>query len=111
MSAYTQGKEEASKFLRIPKSECPDVWIRLPRHKWPNSWSNTEDPVVPLERNLYTAPLVARIFLTTGSLSSCSRLFEIVSQHARTSLSFSYTFHNAHALVQVGEYRVAGCHL
>ena len=26
---------------------------RLPRHKWPKSWSSMEDPVVPLERNLY----------------------------------------------------------
>ena len=22
---------------KIPKSECPDIWIRLPRHKWPKS--------------------------------------------------------------------------
>ena len=36
-----------------PKSECPDIWIRLPRHKWPKSWSSMEDPFVPLERNLY----------------------------------------------------------
>ena len=42
--------------LRIPKSECPVVWIRLPRQKWPKSWSNVEDPVVPLERNLYGHP-------------------------------------------------------
>ena len=35
------------------KSECPDIWIRLPKHKWPKSWSSTEDPVIPLERNLY----------------------------------------------------------
>ena len=39
--------------LKIPKSECPDIWIRLPRHKWPKSWSSMEDPVVPLERNLH----------------------------------------------------------
>ena len=26
--------------LKIPKSECPDMWIRLPRHKWPKSWSS-----------------------------------------------------------------------
>ena len=39
------------------KSECPDIWIRLPRHKWPVSWSSIEDPVVPLERNLYGHPL------------------------------------------------------
>ena len=31
--------------------------IRLPRHKWPKSWSSMEDPVVPLERNLYGHPL------------------------------------------------------
>ena len=24
----------------MPKSECPDIWIRLPRHKWPKSWSS-----------------------------------------------------------------------
>ena len=54
VSAYTQVKmEDAHKFLKIPKSECPDIWIRLPRHKWPKSWSSMEDPVVPLERNLY----------------------------------------------------------
>ena len=35
------------------KAECPDIWIRLPKHKWPKSWSSMEDPVVPLERNLY----------------------------------------------------------
>ena len=37
-------------------SECPDVWIRLPRHKWPKSWSGIEDQVVPLERKLYGQP-------------------------------------------------------
>ena len=54
VSAYTQVKmEDAQTLLKLPKSECPDIWIRLPRHNWPKSWSNTEDPVVPLERNLY----------------------------------------------------------
>ena len=54
VSAYTQVKmEDAHKLLKIPKSECPDTWIRSPRHKWPTSWSSMEDPVVPLERNLY----------------------------------------------------------
>ena len=54
VSACTQVKmEDAHKLLKIPKSECPDIWIRLPRHKWPKSWSSMEDPVVPLERNLY----------------------------------------------------------
>ena len=43
---YTQVKmEDDAKFLKILKSECPDIWIRLPRHKWPKSWSSMEDPV------------------------------------------------------------------
>ena len=54
VSASTQVKmEDAPKLFKIPKSEFPDIWIRLPRHKWPKSWSSMEDPVVPLERNLY----------------------------------------------------------
>ena len=37
VSAYTQVKmEDAPRLLRIPKSECLDVWIRLPRHNWQN---------------------------------------------------------------------------
>ena len=48
--------EDAHKLLKLSKSECRDIWIRLPRHKWPKSWSNIEDPVVPLERNLYGQP-------------------------------------------------------
>ena len=44
VSAKTQMKmEDASKLLKIHKSECPDIWIRLPRHKWPKSWSSMED--------------------------------------------------------------------
>ena len=58
-SASTQVKmEDASKKLKKnPKSECPDIWNRLPRHKWPKSWSSIEDPVVLLEWNLYGHPL------------------------------------------------------
>ena len=51
----------------MPKSECPDIWIRLPRHKWPMSWSSIEDPVVLLERNLYGHPLAGLL---------CERQFE-----------------------------------
>ena len=58
VSVFTQVKmEDTHKLLKIPKSECPDIWIRLPRHRWPKSWSSMEDPVVPLERNLYGHPL------------------------------------------------------
>ena len=58
VSAYTQVKmKDAHKLLKIPNSECPDIWIRLPRHKWPKSWSSVEDLVVLLERKLYGHPL------------------------------------------------------
>ena len=39
------------------KSECPDIWVRLPKHKWPTSWSSMEEPGVLIERNLYGHPL------------------------------------------------------
>ena len=55
VSAWTQVKlEDAPRILSIPKSERPDIRIRLPRHKWTKSWSNIEDPVVPFERNLWS---------------------------------------------------------
>ena len=39
VSAYTQVKmEDAPKFLKIPKQECPDMCIRLPRHKHGPVW-------------------------------------------------------------------------
>ena len=63
VSAKTQVKmENAHTLLKNPKSECPDIWIRLPRHKCPKSWSNMEDPVVPLERNLYGHPLAGLLW-------------------------------------------------
>ena len=58
VSAATQVKmKDALELLKLPKSECPDIWVRLPRYKWPNSWSNMEDPVVPFERNFCGHPL------------------------------------------------------
>ena len=38
------------------------MWLRLPRHNWPTSWSSMEDPVVPLERNLYGHPLAGLLW-------------------------------------------------
>ena len=49
--------EEAHKLSKDSKSECPAIWIRPPRHKWPESRSSMEDPVVSLERNLNGRPL------------------------------------------------------
>ena len=73
VSAYTQVKmEDAQKLLKIPKSECPDIWIRLPRHKWPKSWSSMEDPVVPLEQNLNGHPLAGLLWERQFEKINCS---------------------------------------
>ena len=37
---YPGNMKDAPKLLEIPKLECPDIWIRLLRHKWPKSWSS-----------------------------------------------------------------------
>ena len=54
--------EDDPKLPKLPKSECPDIWTRQPRHKWPKSSSSMEDPVVPLERNLYGHPLAGLLW-------------------------------------------------
>ena len=70
VSTYTQVRmEDAPNLLNIAKSECSDVWIRLPRNKWTKSWSSMEDPVVPLDQNLYGHRLAALL---------CERQFEKV---------------------------------
>ena len=46
---YTRrNRKMTTKMLTIPDLEYPEVWTRLP----------IQDPVVPLERNLYGRPLV-----------------------------------------------------
>ena len=45
VSAYTQVKmEDAHKIIKNSQIECPDIWIRLPRHKWPQSWVQYRRP-------------------------------------------------------------------
>ena len=45
--------QNCSKF----QSQNVHIWIPLPRHIWPKSLSDIEDPVVVLERNLYDTRL------------------------------------------------------
>ena len=60
VSAYTQVKmNDAPRLLELPKTECPTVWIRLPRNRLPKNWDNIDDPMVPLERNLHGHGLAA----------------------------------------------------
>ena len=63
VSAYTQvNLEDAPRLLNIPQSECPVMWIRLPRHRRPKSWASIEDHVVPLERHLHGHPLAGLLW-------------------------------------------------
>ena len=92
ISLHPIKKEDATSLLKIPKSECPDIWIRPPKHKWPKSWSSMEDPVVPLERNLYGHPS-ARL--------SWERKFEIVLlEHG----CVKFQFVNANSLPEKKDY-------
>ena len=76
--------EDAHKLLKIPKSECPDIWIRLPRHKWPKSLSNMEDPVVHLARNLYGRTIMGKAIWEHSFNNMVGRRFPIKNV-------FSYT--------------------
>ena len=40
----------------FPKSECPDIWTRLPGLEWPASWSNIEQPVCASWANSERSP-------------------------------------------------------
>ena len=60
--------EVAPSLLEIPKSECPDIGIRPPKHKWPKSWSSVADAIVPLGRNLYGHPLARLLWVRESSI-------------------------------------------
>ena len=50
-----QAADAVSAYTRVKMEDA-----RPPRHNWRKSWSRKEDPVVPLERNLY-GHLLARL--------------------------------------------------
>ena len=68
VSAYTQAKlEEMYRLLKLPKSKCPVIWIKIPRDRWPQWWHTKgfKDPVVPLMVNLYGHPLAGLLWEST----------------------------------------------
>ena len=63
ISTYTQVKmTEAPRLLRMPKEECPEIWIRIPPRQRPHGWNKIEDPAVLLERNLCGHPLAGLLW-------------------------------------------------
>ena len=63
VKAYTQVPLiNAPALLGLPENECPETWISLPPSRQPDSWKNIQDPVCPLERNLYGHPLAGLLW-------------------------------------------------
>ena len=62
-SAYTQvPMAQLQELLQLPSEECPEIWVSLPRDRWPKHWHNISEPVVPLVRNLYGHPLAGLLW-------------------------------------------------
>ena len=53
---------DAPSLFKIPKSEKPDIWIRIPKHKLRKSWPSMEDTVVLLVQNPYGHPLAGLLW-------------------------------------------------
>ena len=61
VGAYTQVRlSDASKILG--PGVVTETWITLPPHRRPKSWANIENPVCPLELNLYGHPLAGLLW-------------------------------------------------
>ena len=61
VGAYTQVRlSDAAKLLG--PGVVTDTWITLPPHRRPKSWDNIENPVCPLELNLYGHPLAGLLW-------------------------------------------------
>ena len=92
VSAYTQVKMWDPPFLlKLPMSEFPDTWIRLPRHQWPKSWHNIEEPVQGISTDTplqvcYGRDSSKKFFLCPFTCVSTSRLFRIDPQQFRVLL-------------------------
>ena len=63
VKAYTQVPlQEAHRLLGLPKEQRPETWISLPKSRRPAQWEAVEDPVSPLERNLYGHPVAGLLW-------------------------------------------------
>ena len=57
ISAYTQvTMTEAPRLLRMPKEECPEMWIRIPPRQIPTGGDNIEDPSGTCWKKLMWSP-------------------------------------------------------
>ena len=93
--------EDAPKLLEISKSECSDIWIRLPRHKWHKSWTKIEDPVVLL----YAHPLAGLLWERPFE-KACKKPW--MGENSELGMCVSFFGNNAFLSVFVDDIRMAG---
>ena len=63
VSAYTLKKwKTLQNCWRLQSQKVQIYGCVFPRHKWPKQWSNIEDLVVPLERNVYGHPVAGLLW-------------------------------------------------
>ena len=78
VSPDTQVKfEGAPKLLKIPKSECPDIWIRLPRHRTQRHCEISKD-IVDNYRNMFESRISAGATEKTSILREFSYFFVVL---------------------------------
>ena len=54
--------DDAPTLLKIPRSECPDIWIHRPKTQMVKIMVHYGRPVVPLQRNRYGHPLAGLLW-------------------------------------------------
>ena len=107
VSAYTQVKmENAPTLLKLPKSECPDIWRRLPRYEWQKGWQNIEEPVVPYGKEFvrtmhcrFATESTVRKSSTRKWMDKSTNLGNVCSVHRQQGLCLA---------VYVGDFKMAG---
>ena len=62
VGAYTQVRLSDAAKLLGKDDVITETWISLPPHRRPKSWANIQDPVCPLELNLYGHPLAGLLW-------------------------------------------------
>ena len=87
VSAYTHVEiQDAPEHLHQSEEDCAKIWIRLLQAGRPHNWDSIDDPVSPLERNLYARPS-AGIFMG----QKLRRLLRCFSQHSLCTVSIVVT--------------------
>ena len=114
VSAFTPVKMEvAPTLLEIPKSGCPDIWIRLPKHKWPkimvqygrssrSSWAKSVRS--SFGRTVMGTAISESCIRTRLGKSSESRMFiRIQGKKDDSCLCMWPSVGNSHEIVDLGE--------